>query len=238
MSTQEQAQVIDAGVKTEIDQSVPRTIASVEKKEIQLGSEQYNPTYKTYQIKREEKFSITGNTFKYTLMESKKDIMASKCKGRYPNEPMPIITGKDVHLSKAGEYYLFPGKEATTFELRKDSRKGTILMTSNIVRNPAEQAIPRSIVASLVVESNKMELITKKPKKNSSGFYTLNFHGKKTIPSEKNSIYVMKGDVNASEVLSVRKIATNKLEVIADSTIPPVMAFALGLTSFIGNFSS
>ena len=227
--------------KSDSDKNALRSIAAADgedDEEIEPVNDDYKPTYHTFQIKREEKFSITGNTFTYTLTHNKKLIMSSKSKGRYPSDPMPINHGSEVHLSHAGEYSFIPGKDATTFELRKESKKGKLLMKSQIIHSLSDKTSPRSVVATLNIDSSSIDIVTKKPKKNSNGYYILNFHGRKTLPSEKNAIFVLKGQENTPEVLSIRKIAINKIEIIIDSKINHATVFALGLTSFVGNFNA
>ena len=193
--------------------------------------------YTTFQIIREHKWSIKGNSYTFKFIRNNECEMSSKCKGRYPEAPMPIVTGSDVHLSKPGEYYLVPEKSSTCYELRKDSVDGQKLMATQILHNAADLNVPRIIVSSIDLnsEGNTLNIITKKPKKGSNGFYTLNFRGKKALPSEKNSIFVAQGNEDGPNVISVRKTAKNKIDITADATIPDIIAFSMGLVLFTGN---
>ena len=100
--------------------------------------------------------------------------------------------------------------------------------------------MPRTVVVDITEEAGipMLTLVTKKPKMNRNGTFTLHFHNRFTIPSEKNAIFLNQAlGPNAPDVLSIRKIGKEMLEIIADSNLPDYVVFAIGLTMFTGNLS-
>ena len=193
-----------------------------------------------YALTRKNKISIKGSSYVFHLMQQEEIILSSKCKSRNPSKPMPITRGENVHLSTGGEFYLVPDKGATIFELRKGSVNGPKIMGSHIMHNIHNLMMPRTVVVDITEESGipMLTLVTKKPKMNRNGTFTLHFQNRFTIPSEKNAIFLNQAlGLNGPDVLSIRKIGKEMLEIIADSTLPDYVVFSIGLTMFTGNLS-
>ena len=193
-----------------------------------------------YAITRKKKISIKGSSYVFHLMSQDEIILSSKCKNRNPSKPMPIARGADVHLSTGGEYYLIPDKGATIFELRKDSVNGPKIMGSHILQNIHNVMMPRTVIVDITEEAGipMLTLVTKKPKLNRNCTFTLHFHNRFTIPSEKNAIFLNQAlGTRGPDVISIRKIGKETLEIIADATLPDVVVFSIGLTMFTGNLA-
>lgn len=195
----------------------------------------------TYAITRTNKVSLKGSSYTFHFLKQDNIIYSSKCKGRNPSKPMPIVAGEEVHLSKPGDFYLIPEKSSTIFELRKESITGPLISTSHIMHNVHNLMMPRTVMISITEESGlpTTTLITRKPKLNRNGTFTLHFHNRFTIPSEKNAIFINQAlGTNGPDVLSIRKIGKATLEIISDVKIPDYLVFAIGLTMFTGNLDN
>ena len=185
--------------------------------------------------------SVIKNVYTYKFHHEGNIIFSAKCKKRNPNKPIVITAGEDVHISVQGDYYLVPENSATMFTLRKRTETGTKLMTAHILHNMENYILPRLVTVSLTEENGlpMQTLVTRKPKMNRNGIFTLDFQNRFTIASEKNAIFYNQALGRSSQnVLCVRKIAKETLEINTTDKLPPYLIFAIGLVMFTANLGS
>ena len=86
------------------------------------------------------------------------------------------------------------------------------------------------------LEYDAAVLYSKRPKKNKKGLWCLDFHNRYTMPSVKNAIFVKDKDLESGEeLMMIRKTAEDSLAIDIMSPVPPVIAFAVGLSTFLNN---
>lgn len=195
-------------------------------------------SHKTYAMCRFVKTSIKGKSYTYRFYSDSNCLFVAKCKGRYPVRPIEISHGYDVHLSVGGQYQMIPDKMSKEFKLYEKNFADKLLMKTIILNELNICLSPTRISISIydVDGLTNCNLVTRRPRLNYYGAYILDFKNRFTLPSEKNTIFTREDDL-LTDVLSVRKIASDSLEITSESSFPPLAVFSSVLVLYTGKLS-
>jgi hypothetical protein len=172
-------------------------------------------------------------SFVYTCRTKESSLFTAKANRKHPKNPIPIDFGSEVHLrSNIHNFYLIPNSDLSKFVLRSDSVEGNVLMVQDFWLDGEMFCKYREIEVQFPPRQNgkhQLVLINKQPELNSRGEYVLSFHGKKTLPSQKNTVLIQKGVSNANDFYALRRVSTNTFEADLYQTLEPILVFAISL---------
>ncbi|OHT17120.1 hypothetical protein TRFO_12643 [Tritrichomonas foetus] len=189
----------------------------------------------TFAVSRKIKSSIRGKRFYYYFYSDSNPLFCAKAKSRHPTSHIPICKGDQIHMKGKHEYTFLVGNDSTFFSLRKGKSSGDELLAMNIVLDSSLLMLPRHIDVQIFEKIGipPISLTTKRPKMSTRGDWTLDFHNKFTIPSEKNAIFVLLNDKEGPDLLVTRKISGSGMEIDLCTNLPEIAVFAIGLGIFI-----
>lgn len=193
----------------------------------------------TYAISRQFKTSIRGKRYYYYFYSNSVLKYCAKAKTRHPESCIQICEGENAHVKCKSPYTLNINQESTVFSLRKGDNSGEEMMILKIFANSAMLMLPRHVDIQILplMGIPSMLLTTKRPKLSARGNWILDFNNKFTIPSEKNMIFVSSKDIDGAELLFIRKISSNGMEIDLCTDMPEIGVFAIGLSIFLAKFS-
>lgn len=196
-----------------------------------------NPSI-TFALFRKLKSSLRGKRYYYYFYSNGNPVFCAKTKNRHPDSNVLIYEGTKAHIKGESQYLLVTNQESTIFSLKKCDKLDEEMLTLKFFYDSALLNLPKHIDIQIFpcIGISKMSLTTKKPKVSSRGNWILDFHDKFTIPSEKNMIFVPSKDKNGPDLLLVRKISPDGMEIDSYTNIPEVGIFAIGLSIFLAKF--
>lgn len=177
-----------------------------------------------YQIQR-KKESFFSNNYKYLFIHRGSVIFNADVNGRYPNKKIDISEIVDIGGTPKC-YFLLPSNNTRKFEFFNEHNN--YILGLNIV--PRHGTVPL-VQIEYKDNDNKFFLKSKQASFNSEGHFALRYGNQLVISSTKNFIFQNQFDV---DILSIRKIESNYLEVTAFRPIPTCFIFAISLCIFIG----
>lgn len=189
----------------------------------------------TYAISRKLKSSIRGKRYYYYFYSNSTLKYCAKAKTRHPDSNILIYEGKNAHIKGKSQFILSINQESTNFSLKKSDESDEEIMTLKVFLDSALLMLPRHVDVQILPSSgiSQMSLTTKKPKLSARGNWILDFHDKFTIPSEKNMIFVSSKDNDGTELLFIRKISPEGMEIDLCTNIPEICVFSIGLSIFL-----
>lgn len=191
-------------------------------------------SYKTYALQRETKQTIRGKRFYYRFYYQGDLLFSAKTKTRHPDTFVPIVSGSDVHMKGNHDYELHVSDEGTCFHLQK-SKTPDVQLSYKVVLESTLIMLPRYANVEIYqsIGYTETKLTTRRPKMSTRGEWILDFHNKFILPSQKNAIFIHFKDENGPDIINIRKIAKNSLEVDCFIKLPEIGVFAIGLCNFI-----
>lgn len=189
----------------------------------------------TYAISRKLKSSIRGKRYYYYFYSNSVLTFCAKAKTRHPDSSILIYEGEDAHLKGESPFILDITEDSTIFSLKKSNKLDEEMMTLKIFLDSALLMLPRHVDVQIFPSAGSPQILltTKKPKLSARGHWILDFHDKFTIPSEKNMIFVSSKDENSTELIFIRKISSDGMEIDLCTNISEICVFAIGLSIFL-----
>ena len=190
------------------------------------------PEYITYNCLR-KKSSLPGHCTHFQLSLDDRDIYHSKIKSVAQIEPIPISAGTEAHFSKPNDFYLLTNKSHEAFSLRSKKPNGKEIFTLTMyqiisIDDPKNIQLLYNRSES---DDTKIKLINRKPTQQPNGNWVLDFSERYTIPSKKNAILI--DEETGKEMIVVRKVEENEIELDAFEAIPPIYVFALAVAFWV-----
>ena len=156
-------------------------------------------------------------------------------KARNPEQQIPLFEGPVVNFKKNSTYTLIADKELKSFSLKNGDKKGDEMMNMKVCFDSL-LILPKHIDVQ-VFTSPEISMTTKFPKMSTRGHWVLDFNGKFTIPSERNMIFVNAKEKEGSNLIMVRQISNDEIEIDLCIDMDEIGVFALGLSIFIAKLS-
>ncbi|OHT13074.1 hypothetical protein TRFO_03505 [Tritrichomonas foetus] len=188
---------------------------------------------RTFSVSRKKKSSIKGTSYIYTFSRNDQAILYSKCNSRHPKGKFPITTNPKVSMKSQGEYTLIANNGSRHFDIKSQNghvMSFTIDIPTGVVKLPVMK-----ITVDESFDFTPKNLKSKRPTLSRNGFWFLDFHSKFTLTSEKNAIFIEDGpDGENEDLVIVRKIAKNRLEIDVNLAASDIIIFGIGLALFLG----
>ena len=186
-------------------------------------------SYCTYDCTKSSSSTFAGKFIQFLFSLDNLVMFNTKLKSMKQTEPIFIFNGTSDGDEKQCKFCLVPNETREAFSLRKNDQNGTELLALSMIQLNSKKD-PKSVVVvyTFDVMDKKVELISKKPVLDEDGNWTLDFNDRYTIPSKENAILLNKETGN--EMVAVRKIEEDNLELDALDSVPPVYAFAICLS--------
>ena len=190
------------------------------------------PEYITYSCIR-KKSTLSGRCTHFQLSLDDRDIYHSKIKSTTQTEPIPIAAGTEAHYSKGNDFYLLTNKSHEAFSLRakKPNGKEIAILTMYQIISIDDPKNIQLLYNRSESDDTKIKLVNRKPTLQADGTWVLDFSERYTIPSKKNAILV--DDETGKEMIVVRKVEENEIELDAFEPIPPIYVFALAVAFWV-----
>ena len=224
--------------KEEEEEAEKKVEEKKEEKEIEEKKEIPEKVENSPEEQQEPEFTV--NTFhvkriKSMLGVSKFDFSINgevKMFGEYKHS---MFGTSSVDICNAGTQTVVATMEISDSNTHFVVHKGDKTIASfNIVRPGGNAGLPRAWIGTITSEDGKeRQLRSKAPEVNADGKYVLFFGGKILIASVKNCILIDKAE--NFEVVGVRKIEKNTLEIDARSDYTPLEVFIIGTASFLAD---
>jgi hypothetical protein len=183
----------------------------------------------TYGIVRRQTSYFGRKTFRYSFFRSEKILFSAKAKSRYPVQPVLIKGPSNPNSVTSLRYKLVP-VSPTAFRLR-DSAHSTLLALRISTTGANWMSPPHANVS--IFDCNgfpDLKLTSRPPTVSKNGEYVLDFGKKYAVPSEKNAIFVIDGDLDSGNVITMRKLASNSYEMDVNVDLKAIFVFAIGLS--------
>lgn len=185
-----------------------------------------------YQMRRETIISWHGVRTHYHLILNGQSILSTKIKSKSSTEIINVSEGADCHFSsKNYKAVILVGQNFSTFSLRNQNQFGEEIMNIKYTR-PQVDFAPREVVTYVFKPPQGVpaDLKNRKPVFTKAGTWILNLSGRCAKRSIKNCVMVDEDDV---EYMSAVKASHDVLAVEMHPQISPLVAFALGISSFL-----
>jgi hypothetical protein len=197
---------------------------------------------RSYVITRTSKRSIQGKRYFFEMAFQQQYSLFAKARNSHPKGQVPICRTADVHLVGSCDYFLRPSNKSRTFELLKASDGERFFMLEILKDEVLQKAkIPcrRKLSFSQNLGLEHEILVSQRPRMSRKGYWFLDFHDRFTLPSMKNAIYVAEAERrNGRELITVRAIEKDRVEVNLAIDLPDFVVFGIGLASFLANYES
>lgn len=184
--------------------------------------------YITYNCFKSEEISWKGKRYYYYIDYDTKRFYTSKLKAANQAEPIPVSQGLKCHYRDQNEYFVLTSKNLKAYSIRKGSPTGreSGILTLFQMTYTGE---PKGIRYTIYHDDNSMplRLVSLKPNRLPDNSYQLDFRGRYCVPSIKNCILIRETDKR--EMIAVRKVEQNELEIDALASIPPIYIHVLNL---------
>ena len=188
-----------------------------------------------YTLVRSVKSSAKGKRYIYTMSKGDNPLWFAKAKARHPKGMIPVSNKGEVHMGRTAEYRLKCSRGCKSCCLMKADIPNP-LCTYETLSDPESKMPHFKVTIDSSLEYDAAVLYSKRPKKNKKGLWCLDFHNRYTMPSVKNAIFVKDKDLESGEeLMMIRKTAEDSLAIDIMSPVPPVIAFAVGLSTFLNN---
>lgn len=189
----------------------------------------------TYSIVRTVESSLLTKNYKYSFYLESLQKFYTKVKVRNPEQRIPLFEGPTVNFKKKPSYSLITDKEFKTFSLKESDKSDDDLLNLKVCFDPL-LALPRHLDIQIFT-SPEISLTTKNPKVSMRGHWVLDFNGKFTIPSERNMIFVSAKEKDGDDLIFVRQISNDELEIDLCTDMDEIFVFAIGISIFIARLS-
>ena len=191
-------------------------------------------SYCTYDCIKSPLSTFGGKCIQFVFSLDNLVMFNTKLKSLKQTEPILIYNGSSEDDEKQCKFCLIPNKTRDAFSLRKNDQKETELLAISMIQLNSKNE-PKSVVVAYTfdVMDKKVELISKNPVLSSDGTWILDFNERYTIPSKENAILLDKETGN--EIIAVRKIEEDNIEIDALDSVPPVYAFSICLSFWISD---
>ncbi|EAY06854.1 hypothetical protein TVAG_340320 [Trichomonas vaginalis G3] len=192
------------------------------------------PEYKTYSCIKSKPSVFGGNCIHFQLSLDDQNLFHSKVKKMTQIEPIPVAHGTEVHYRGEKEYLLLTNANHEAFSLREKTPTGTELLVISMYQIVSVDE-PKTV--RVVYKNQGSEgatcLVSRKPTQNPDGTWILDFSERYTIPSKRNAILV--DEQTKEEVLVIRKVEENEIEIDAIATVPPLYVFGTALSFWLAS---
>ena len=184
--------------------------------------------YVTYNCFKSEELSWRGKRHYYYIYLDTKRCFTSKVKALNQTEPIPVSQGEKCHYRGKNEYFILTSRNLKAYSIRKGSPTGNEIGILTMFQM-ASTGEPKEIRFTIYHDDNSIPLrmISLKPDRLPDNSYQLDFRGRYCVPSIKNCILVRETD--KKEMIAVRKVEHNELEIDALASIPPIYIHVLSL---------
>lgn len=180
-------------------------------------------------ISRKKTTSITGTIFEFKYYYNTNLTMSAKYKKG--NEFVAIAQGEEVHLKGPSYASLAIGNHGADFSLRMGSVTGEEIITVRFLQKEKDELARKMIVSFFASkEGQPLRLFSRQPVLE-DGELNYDFKGRFKLQSIKNAVLYEKK--NKEDLLWIRKIRPDVLELQAAFEVDQVVLFAIGLASFI-----
>ena len=183
-------------------------------------------------ISRKKITSLGGTKYEFKYYYNTNLEMSAKYKkgGEY----VAICQGETVHLKGPSYACLAIGNHGSDFSLRMGSLTGEEMLTMRFTP-PEKDEYARKIIISFfsAKEGQPLRLFSRQPTLDQSKKLVYQFNGRFKLDSVKNAVLYEKR--NKEDLMWIRKIRPDVLELNAAFELDHVAIFAIGLASFITN---
>ena len=183
-------------------------------------------------ISRKKITSLSGTKYEFKYYYNTNLEMSAKYKkgGEY----VAICQGETVHLKGPSYACLAIGNHGCDFSLRMGSLTGEEMLTIRFTP-PEKNEYARKIIISFfsAKEGQPLRLFSRQPIQDQSKKLVYQFNGRFKLDSVKNAVLYEKR--NEEDLMWIRKIRPDVLELNAAFELDHVAIFAIGLASFITN---
>ena len=177
----------------------------------------------TYSIERIKKgFS----NYNFTFYEKSKQIYLTENESSYFSSDIYYIKEIETNLNLIKINILEKNTKFLIFD------KDNILIGEiQVIRPGGNFNLVRKWKIQILNDNKQINLFSKQPEINENGDFELYFGGKMIIPSVKNCILI--DDIENFELIGLRKIQKNLLEIDSRSDIKSINLFVIGIISFL-----
>ena len=180
---------------------------------------------KTYSVRR---IKSTFGISHFELNRNGEKLMIGTYKTAMFGDPSVLFSSTEKASSQQTATMNVSEKE-TMFKVTSGNQTLAVL---NIIRPGGSDTFPRQWEGTLFeADGHEKHLYSKSPSLNREGKYVLNFGGRMTVNSVKNCILIDRGE--NFEVVGIRKIEKNTLEIDARSDFSELEVFILGSAAFL-----
>lgn len=190
------------------------------------------PEFLTYSCIKTKSSMLGGYCTHFQLALDDKQLFHAKVKKMNQVEPIPVGPGTEVHYRGKQDYLLLTNSTHEAFSLRESTPTGNEMLVVSMYQivSVDEPKTVRVVYKNMNGEGTKI-LVSRKPTQAEDGTWILDFSDRYTIPSRKNAILV---DENTNEeVLAIRKVEDNEIEIDAVVTVSPLYVFATALSFWL-----
>lgn len=184
----------------------------------------------TYLINRDVHKGISKSIL-FTLMEHGNPKFASKIRSR-KDVNIPIQKNITFVSSMPIDAVLVQGSKSQDFSLRdKDSYGEQLLQIKFIPGSSPADVGRKAVITFKSLQGMPSKLLTRTPMIDPSGIPTYDFQGHYSQKSIKNAVFYE--NQNGPNLLMVRKVGKNQIEIDVHFECDPLWIFAIGVASFI-----
>lgn len=182
------------------------------------------PLVTNIEVVREKKVKVNGTRIFFKAFHNNKQIFLAKAK-HAGSKQIPITSDTEIHLKNQNMYDVMTENNSTDFTLVDRATQEHLLWIQFGAKTQSDEL--RKMFVTFLAACNIPKKLTSVPMKRK----IKDIEGKMCKASVKNSLLE---DENGNEVMTIRKVAKNRLNIEIVTGAEAIWLFAIGIAAFLG----